>query len=195
MSLGGWAGFWSAGVCLPCIAELAYSVLVIVVNLSTKDISTHTTIVDIIFLILIPFLVSRRVLNGIDDIENVVLRHSNFKTGFDHIPKRFGYADSMPIPNIASRAQIGVALQQPCRKLFSQPHRKSLHDRCVRTGEFASFRSRASDTRCTFACVLASDDEEGFVEVVNFNWAASDATSVLESAPARCAMNASQNER
>lgn len=145
MSLGGWARFWSTGVCFPCIAELAYSVLVIVVDLSTKDISTHTTIVDIIFLILVPFLVSRRVLDGIDDIKNVVLRHANFKTGFHHVPKRFGYADSMPIPNIASRTQIGIALQQPRWKLFSQPHWKSLHNRCVRAGKFASFRSRTSD--------------------------------------------------
>jgi hypothetical protein len=169
--------------------------LVIVVDFSTKDISTHTTIVDIIFLILVPFLISRRILNGIDDIENVVLRHANFKTGFHHVPKRFRDTDSMPIPNVASRTQIGVALQQPRWKLFSQPHWKSLHNRRVRAGEFASLRSCASDTRCTFARVFASDDEEGFVEIVNLNWAASDATSVLESAPARGAVDASKNER
>jgi len=58
-------------------------------------------------------------LDGVDDIENVVLRHPNFETGFHHVPKRFGDTDSMPIPNIVSRAQIGVTLQQPRWKLFS----------------------------------------------------------------------------
>ncbi|KAG2743078.1 hypothetical protein P692DRAFT_20821611 [Suillus brevipes Sb2] len=91
--------------------------------------------------------------------------------------------DSMPFQtSIASRAQIGVAPQQPRWKLFSQPHRKSLHNRCVRAGEFASFKSCASLTRCTFARArAASDDEEAFIEVVDLDWTASDATSVLES--------------
>ena len=44
--------------------------LVIVVDFSTKDVDTQ-------------------VLDGIDDIENGVFRHVNFKTGFDHVPKRF----------------------------------------------------------------------------------------------------------
>jgi hypothetical protein len=136
--------------------------------------------------------IDTQVLDGIDDIENGVLRHINFKTGVDRVPKRFGYDDSMIIPNIASRAQIGVALQQPRWKLFSQPHWKSLHNRYARAGEFASFKSRASDTRYTFARVRAFDNEEGFIEVVNLNWAASDATSVLESAPARGAMDANK---
>ncbi|KAG2749930.1 hypothetical protein P692DRAFT_20873533 [Suillus brevipes Sb2] len=101
--------------------------------------------------------------------------------------------DSMPFQtSIASRAQIGVALQQPRWKLFSQPHWKSLHNRYARAGEFASFKSRASDTRYTFARVRAFDNEEGFIEVVNLNWAASDTTSVLESAPARGAMDANK---
>jgi hypothetical protein len=120
--------------------------LVIVVDFSTKYVGTHTTIVDIKFLILIPFLISGRVLDGVDDIENVVLGNPNFKTGFHHVPKRFRDTNSMPIPNIGSRAQIGVTLQQPRWKLFSQPHGQSLHNRCVCTGKFASFRSRASDT-------------------------------------------------
>lgn len=146
MNLGRWARLWSTRICLPCIAELAYSILVIVVDFSTEDIRTHTAIVDIIVLVLVPFLISRRILDGADDIENVVLRHPNFKTGFHHVPKHLGNPDSMPIPDIASRAQIGVTLQQPRWKLFSQPYWKSLHNRCIRAGEFTSFRRCASDT-------------------------------------------------
>lgn len=128
-------------------------------------------------------------------MNDVLLRHPNFKAGFHQVPKYFGNPNGMPVPDIISRTQIRVPLQQTGWELFSEPHRESPHDGRIRTGKLASFGGGARDARRTFADVLTTNDEEGLIKVVNFYWAAADAASVLERAPARSTMDTSEDER